>query len=77
MGKDILFYLQNYGFVLVVSILVSTPIFPFLKKKISSFGQAAKKVSYAISAVILLILFVVAISYMVSDTYNPFLYFRF
>ena len=76
-GKDILFYLQNYGFVLVVSILVSTPIFPFLKKKISSFGQAAKKVSYAISAVILLILFVVAISYMVSDTYNPFLYFRF
>ena len=85
-GKEILFYLQNYGFVIAVSILVSTPIFPLLKKEISfedknqngtKAAKSAKKVACIIYAAIILILFVVAVSYMVSDTYNPFLYFRF
>ncbi|MBR6080389.1 MAG: MBOAT family protein [Treponema sp.] len=76
-GRDILFYLQNYGFVFIVSIAVSMPIFPALKKKISGFGCVAKKIFGIIYAVIFALLFVVAVSYMVSDTYNPFLYFRF
>ena len=76
-GKDILFYLQNYGFVLAASILISTPIFPSLKKKISASGKKTKTVFSVIFALLILILFVVAVSYMVSDTYNPFLYFRF
>ncbi len=76
-GKEILFYLQNYGFVLAASILISTPIFPSLKKKISASGKKTKTVFSVIFALLILILFVVAVSYMVSDTYNPFLYFRF
>lgn len=76
-GKEILFYLQNYGFVLAASILISTPIFPSLKKKISASDKKTKTVFSVIFAILILILFVVAVSYMVSDTYNPFLYFRF
>ena len=76
-GKEILFYLQNYGFVLAASILISTPIFPSLKKKISASGKKTKTVFSVIFALLILILFVIAVSYMVSDTYNPFLYFRF
>ena len=76
-GKDILFYLQNYGFVFIVSIVVSMPVFPALKKKVSGFGCGARKTFGIIYAVIFALLFVVAVSYMVSDTYNPFLYFRF
>ena len=52
-------------------------LFPALKKKISGFGCVAKKTFGIIYAVIFALLFVVAVSYMVSDTYNPFLYFRF
>ncbi len=76
-GKEILFYLQNYGFVFIVSIVVSMPVFPALEKKISGFGCGARKTFGIIYAVIFALLFVVAVSYMVSDTYNPFLYFRF
>ncbi|MBQ4237576.1 MAG: MBOAT family protein [Treponema sp.] len=76
-GKDILFYLQNYALVLIVSIIVSAPVFPALKKKISQAGKKCQKIFGAIYALVFVILFVIAVSYMVSDTYNPFLYFRF
>lgn len=76
-GKDILFYLQNYALVLIVSIIVSAPVFPALKKKISSAGKKSQKIFGTIYALVFVILFVIAVSYMVSDTYNPFLYFRF
>jgi alginate O-acetyltransferase complex protein AlgI len=76
-GKDILFYLQNYGFVLVVSAVVSLPVYPLLKEKLEKAGQGTQRAAGIAYAVVFGILFIVAASYMVADTYNPFLYFRF
>ncbi len=75
--QEILFYLQNYGVVLVMAVLVSMPVYPWLSAKAKKLRPAGKMVVSAGSTVVLLVLFIVAVSYLVADTYNPFLYFRF
>ena len=74
---NLLFYLQNYGVVLVTAIVVSLPVFPALKTKLESAPERTRSVVSGVYATALVVLFGVAISYMVADTYNPFLYFRF
>ena len=76
-SREILFYLQNYGFVLLVAILVSLPLFPLLKRKLETAGKRAQWILGTCYAVLIAVLFLVTVSYMVADTYNPFLYFRF
>ena len=72
-----LFYLQNYGFVLAASAIVSLPVFPALKSRFEGLKAGTRKVLGTVYACVVGLLFVVAASYMVADTYNPFLYFRF
>ena len=76
-SRDILYYLQNYGFVLATSIVVSMPVFPKLKAFAESRKGLAAQVLGIVWGIVLLVLFGTAVSYMVADTYNPFLYFRF
>lgn len=67
--NNFIFYLTNYLFILVIGCIFSTPIYKKIKERI--------KVDGLIMAVIYSLLFVLTISFLVSDTYNPFLYFRF
>ena len=59
------FYISNYFIFLIFGILLSTPILS--KVKINKF----------VIVFMFLIFFVITIASLVSDTYNPFLYFRF
>jgi len=63
------FYLSNYLFVLIVGFVFSTPIYKILKERI--------KVNGFVVAIVYTVLFILTIAFLVSDTYNPFLYFRF
>ncbi len=72
--QNFLYYLLNYGFVLLLGILFSIPIYPKLQawmKKMSF------KSSLCIIFFVYVLLFVITLAFLVSDTYNPFLYFRF
>ena len=66
--NDWVYYLRNYGIVLVIGILLSTP---FLKKW---YDRQENKV---LSNLLLLLIFLLSIAYLVDAAYNPFLYFRF
>lgn len=66
--EDWIYYLRNYGVILVLGMLFSTPI---LKKWCDRQGN---KVLYNM---ILLVIFLFSIAYLVDAAYNPFLYFRF
>ena len=75
-----LYYLMNYGFLLVILILAST-CHPFeLWRKLR---EKCNRILIAQSGLIVMeqiwavVLFLVTIAYLVDDTYNPFLYFRF
>jgi hypothetical protein len=66
------FYFSNSKWILLVGILLSMPVVPFVKKCI---GQT--KVYRISSAIGLLALFVLSLIVCIKSTYNPFIYFNF
>ena len=67
-----LYYFKNYFLILVIATLFSLPVYPKVKEKMNnSIFPSLLSISRYV------ILFIVTLSYLVSDTYNPFLYFRF
>ena len=72
--KNFIFYIFNYGLLLLIGILLSTPVIENMKKHIK---KKHNGIASAMTILVYLILFLITISYLVSDTYNPFLYFRF
>ncbi|MCR5301990.1 MAG: MBOAT family protein [Lachnospiraceae bacterium] len=66
--SDVIYYLRNYGVVLALGCLFSTPLPGRLFAKIRQ-----KAAGYAV----LLVLLFVSICYLADEAYNPFLYFRF
>lgn len=69
-GLDWVYYLRNYGVVLLLGLLFSTPFLPWLDKKLA-FRTSLPR--YILLGVVL----VMSVAYLVDATYNPFLYFRF
>jgi alginate O-acetyltransferase complex protein AlgI len=74
-----MYYLYDYGLVFAIAILVSTPVIPYLYRKINqltvnAFMQNSKEL--AVSGIFLFLL-IINIVHMVNSTFNPFIYFRF
>ena len=67
--KEFMFYILNYGIILIIGIIFSMPITKKIKK--------TNKLFNIFLTVGYIILFIVCTAYLVSDSYNPFLYFRF
>ena len=76
-GTEVFWYLGNYGVVLIASCILAFPVYPWLKAKISRMGTAVTTITSALSMLGYMALFLLATAYLVNDTYNPFLYFRF
>lgn len=72
-----LWYLGNYGVVLVAACILMCPVYPWLCQKASTLSRGKGCVLSAFAGIGMLLLFILSTAYMVSDTYNPFLYFRF
>ncbi|MEG2322226.1 MAG: MBOAT family O-acyltransferase [Bacilli bacterium] len=70
--KAFLFYLTNYLIIIIVACLFSTPLYDKFKERIK-----VGKIGSIVVSLIYFALFIVTIAFLVSDTYNPFLYFRF
>lgn len=61
--------IRNYGMILLVAMILSTPIYRFIRDKVKGYR--------IVKGIIFVCLFVITVSFMVRNTYNPFLYFRF
>ena len=72
-----LWYLGNYGIVIIIACILACPVYPWLCQKASMLSQKKNCVISAFAGIGVLLLFLLSTAYMVSDTYNPFLYFRF
>ncbi len=68
-GVSALYFLRNYGVLVLVGILCATP----LPKKI----YERLKTATLARGLVLLLIFLLTIAYMVDATNSPFLYFRF
>ena len=76
-SEDTIFYLKNNLALLIASAVFSLPVAPFVRKKIEALNEKTRRTANAVYTVALLLLFIVAISYMIKGTYNPFIYFNF
>ena len=70
------FYFKNYLTILIVSAILSTPILKIALSKIKNNTKYQKYVDI-IEMVACFALLIVCTSYIINQTYNPFLYFRF
>lgn len=70
-----LYYLSNYFVILLIAVIFSLPVYKYLKTFINS--KKHPLIKLGVTIVIYLSLLIVTVAYLVSDTYNPFLYFRF
>ncbi|MBQ6841385.1 MAG: MBOAT family protein [Bacilli bacterium] len=66
------FYLSNYGLMIFIGMIFCLPIFTKVPDKIkdNALINVLKGIAY-------IVLFLISICFIVSDSYNPFLYFRF
>ncbi|MEG2597561.1 MAG: MBOAT family O-acyltransferase, partial [Oscillospiraceae bacterium] len=69
-GTDWLYYIRNYGVVLIACCFFSTPV-------LKNWYEKRIKDRPIIKAVLLGIVLILSVAYLVDATYNPFLYFRF
>lgn len=74
-NKELMYNLGNYGSIILLALVLCTPIYPKLVQKIN---ESRRKNAWCILAgVMFVFFFIVTISFIVKNTYNPFLYFRF
>ncbi|MCQ2521065.1 MAG: MBOAT family protein [Lachnospiraceae bacterium] len=76
-NKSVVWSLMNYGILLAIAILLALGFAEFLRRKIKTFGEKVQILWTCVGAVGKIILFLVCTGYLIGDTYNPFLYFRF
>lgn len=76
MNSYTLYYLKSYFVILVLGLIGATP---FLKNKISQLKEKTKvrKVINFLEPIMLICLLIFVTAYLVDNSYNPFLYFRF
>lgn len=67
-GYEWIYYLQNYGVILLLCFVFATPVGKWVINKINS---------TLIQDGLLYLSFIIAVAYLVDSSYNPFLYFRF
>ena len=71
-SNDILYYLSNFGVLILVGLLACTPICTKIRTKLEDKGSWVHVYDVATIG-----LFVLSLAMLVNSTYNPFLYFRF
>ncbi len=63
-------------FITAAAVLLSAPVFPFLRKKLCA-TTGGQKVSFVLEGVLALALVFLSVIFLTGSDYNPFIYFRF
>lgn len=71
------FYIDNYLTLLIAAAVFAVPVAPWIRKKVSALPKVPRTVCDVVYTIGLLGLFLVAVSYIVKGSYNPFIYFNF
>ena len=74
-NSTFIYYFTNYFVILVIAIIFSMPAYEKLENLLK--GNKHQWIKFTIVLLIYIILLIITTAYLVSDTYNPFLYFRF
>ncbi|MBO5278547.1 MAG: MBOAT family protein [Lachnospiraceae bacterium] len=70
------YYLRSNGVLLLTALVLAMPVYPWLKQ-LGQYGRKRRMLLTVVRTAVYLALFLLTVAYLVADTYNPFLYFRF
>lgn len=78
-NKDVLIYINDYWYIMIASIILSTPIIKRFKDIILKTNERLlqNSIAYGLHSLMLAICMFIVIILLSSSSYNPFLYFRF
>lgn len=74
-GPETIYYLKNYAVLLIVAIISSTPLLSKIIKKIQN--TKFKVVISVLEPIVYISLLILSTSFLIDESFNPFLYFRF
>lgn len=75
---NFIYYLNNFKWILALAFLLSFPVYPYLRDRL--YRLENKMLRFGVQfgfAIGFVLCFVIGVSTLVADSYNPFLYFRF
>lgn len=75
-SKEFLYYLKSYGLTLMLATIGATPFSKNIVEKLQT-NAAWKRILNLLEPIILIALMLAVNAYLIQDSYNPFLYFRF
>mgnify|MGYP005984313127 CR=1 FL=1 len=75
-SKEFLYYLKSYGVILTISVVSATPFAAQLIERFHT-KKTAKQLLNILEPAVLIVLMLTVTAYLIQDSYNPFLYFRF
>lgn len=70
------YYLKSYAVILAIAIIGATPLFKNLFEKLQK-NKTINKIINMLEPVMIAVLLIIVTAYLVDNSYNPFLYFRF
>ena len=71
-----IYNLKSYAIILVIAILAATPLFKNIIEKLKK-NEFMNKAINILEPVFMVVLLLIVTAYLVDNSYNPFLYFRF
>ena len=74
-GTETLYYLKNYAMLLLIGAISSTPLLKVVTKKIKN--TKFQKVLNIIEPIVYISILILTTSFLIDESFNPFLYFRF
>lgn len=75
-SKELIYYLKDYGVILIIALIGATPAVKNLVLKLRE-NKTAEKITDCLEPVVLVGLMLVMTAFLVDGSFNPFLYFRF
>ena len=73
---ETIYYLKNYIGVIIISFIASIPWLKLVKEKINN-NDLLRKIINIIEPIFYILLLIITTAYIVDESFNPFLYFRF
>ena len=71
-----MYYLKSYLVILIIAVIGATPLLKMLIEKLKE-NIKIRKIINVLEPIVIIMLLTLVTAYLVDNSYNPFLYFRF
>ena len=75
--NNFIFIIKNNIFIILAGVLISTPVYNWVTNKLKFNNKKIDCVFNIVFVILYLMGVMLSVAYLVSSSYNPFLYFRF